>query len=149
MICKSGVDPYSCPQYQQQAPWRVDDPVLFAPKCPVIEAIGERQWDTAALAAHEESGHNPVPALPPLPDDSSDPTVKESLGHLPDLCPQVEGDLSVLESIKSGYHNDPLFSKALNNIGHHKNFEVVSDLLYTHNHTEASVLCVPSIIHNK
>jgi len=63
----------------------VDDPVLFAPKCPVIEAIEERQQDAAALAAHEERGRSPVPTLPP--DDSSDPTVKESLGHLPDLRP--------------------------------------------------------------
>ena len=77
------------------------------------------------------------------------PTVKESLGHLPDLHPQVEGDLSILESIKSGYQNDLLFSKVLNNVGHHKNFEVLCDLLYTHNRTDASVLCIPSIVHDK
>ena len=85
----------------------------------------------------------------PPPDDSSDPTVEESLGHLPDLRPRVEGDLSVIESIKNGYRNDPLFSKVLDNVGHHKNFEVVSDLLYTCNRADASVLCVPSAVHNK
>ena len=146
---ESGVDPYSRPQRQQRAPRRADDPVSFAPKCPVVEAIEERQQDAATLAAHEASRRNPVPAPPPPPDDSSDPTVEESLGHLLDLRPRVEGDLSVIESIKNGYRNDPLFSKVLNNIGHHKNFEVISDLLYTHNHVEASVLCVPSAVHNK
>jgi len=149
-MCKLGVDPHSCLQYQWQALQKADDPVSFAPKCPVIEAIEKRQQDTAALAAHKECGHGPVPALPlPPPDDSSDLTVEESLGHLPDLCPQVEGDLSVLESIKSGYQKDLLFSKVLNNVGHHKNFKVLSDLLYTHNHADASVLCIPSVIHDK
>jgi len=127
----------------------VDDPVSFAPKCPVIEAIEERQQDAAALAAHEECGHSPVPAPLPLPDNSSNPTVEESLGHLLDLCPQVEGDMSILESIKHGYQKDPLFSKVLDNIGHHKNFEVLSDLLYTRNRADASVLCVPSVVHDK
>jgi len=148
-MCKSGVDPHSHPQRQRRAPRKADDPVSFAPKRPVIEAIEERQWDAAALTAHEEHGHSPVPALLPLPDDSSDPTVEESLGHLPDLCPQVEGDLSILESIKHGYQKVLLFSKVLNNIGHHKNFEVLSDLLYTRNRADASVLCVPSVIHDK
>jgi len=146
---KSGVDPHSCPQCQRRAPQKVDDPVSFAPKRPVIEAIEERQQDTAALAAHEERGRSPVPALLLLPDDFSDPTVEESLGHLPDLRPQVEGDLSILESIKHGYQKDPLFSKVLDNVRHHKNFKVLSDLLYTRNRADASVLCIPSVIHNK
>jgi len=89
-----------------------------------------------------------VPA-PPLPNDSSDLTVEESLRHLPDLHPRVEGNLSVLESIKHGYQKDLLFSKVLDNVRHHKNFEVLSDLLYTHNRTDASVLCILSIIHDK
>jgi len=128
----------------------VDDPVSFAPKRPIIEAIEERQRDAAALAAHEERGCSPVPAPPPPPqDDSSNLTVEESLGHLPDLRPRVEGDLSILESIKHGYQKDPLFSKVLDNVGHHKNFKVLSDLLYTHNYADASVLCVPSVIHDK
>jgi len=90
-----------------------------------------------------------VPAPPPPPDDSSDPTVEESLGHLLDLHPQVEGDLSILESIKHEYQKDPLFSKVLDNVRHHKNFKVFSDLLYTRNRADASVLCVLSIIHDK
>jgi len=86
-MCKSGVDPHSCPQRQRRAPRKADEPVSFTPKHPIVEAIEERQRDTAALAAHEERGRSPVPA-PLLPlDDSSDPTVKESLGHLLDLRP--------------------------------------------------------------
>ena len=81
----------------------MDEPVSFAPKCPIIEAIEEMQWDAETLTAHKASRHNPVPAPPPPLDDSSDLTVKESLGHLLDLCPQVEGDLSVIESIRNGY----------------------------------------------
>jgi len=85
---KLGVDPHSRPQRQRQALQKADDPVSFIPKRPIIEAIEERQWDAAALTAHEERGCSPVP-VPPLllPDDSSDPTVEESLGHLPDLRP--------------------------------------------------------------
>ena len=83
---KSGVDPHSRPQCQRRVLWKADDPVSFAPKHPIIEAIEERQQDAAALAAHEECGCSPVPALPPL-DDSSNPTVEESLGHLLDLRP--------------------------------------------------------------
>jgi len=146
---KLGVDPHSHPQCQQQVPQKADDPVSFTPKRPVIEAIEERQWDAAALAAHEERGHSPVPVPPPLLDDSSNLTVEESLGYLLDLCPQVEGDLSILESIKHGYQKDLLFSKVLDNVGHHKNFEVLSDLLYTRNRADASVLCIPSVVHDK
>jgi len=51
---KLGVDPHSHPQHQQQVPWKADDPVSFTPKCPIIEAIEERQWDAAAL--HQEKG---------------------------------------------------------------------------------------------
>jgi len=148
-MCKSGVDPHSHLQRQRQVPWKADDPVSFTPKRPIIEAIEERQRDAAALAAHEECGRSPVPAPSPLPDNSSDPTVEESLRHLPDLHPQVEGDLSILESIKHGYQKDPLFSKVLDNVGHHKNFKVLSDLLYTCNCADASVLCVLSVIHDK
>jgi len=146
-MCESGVDPHSCLQRQRRAPRKADDPVSFAPKRPVVEAIEKRQRDPAALAAHEERGRSPVP--PPPPNDSPNPTVEESLGHLPDLRPRVEGDLSVLESIKHGYQKDPLFSKVLDNVGHHKNFEVFSDLLYTRNRADASVLCVLSVVHDK
>jgi len=88
-MCESGVDPHSRLQHQRQAPRKADDPVSFAPKRPVIEAIEERQRDADALTAHEERGRSPVPAPPPPPppDDSSDLTVEESLGHLPDLRP--------------------------------------------------------------
>jgi len=149
-MCDSGEKTHSRPQYQRQAPQRADEPVSFAPKCPVIEAIGARQCDTAELTAHKENGHNLVPTQQALSlDDTSDLTVKESLRQLPDLCPQVEGDLSVLESIQSGYSKDPLLSKVLDNIGHHKGFEVIDDLLYTCNHADTSVLCIPSIVHDK
>jgi hypothetical protein len=45
--------------------------------------------------------------------------------------------------------HDHLFTKVLGNIRHHKTFELVDSLLYTHNRENATVLCIPSTIHNK
>jgi len=61
----------------------------------------------------------------------------------------VEGDCSILKDIKNGYPKDLLLSKVLENITHHKSFEIIKDLIYTQNHAGDSVLCIPSIIQKK
>ena len=141
------------PQRQRRAPRRADEPVSFAIKRPVTEATEPRQQEAAELAAHKESEPGP-PANErinerALPEQQVDPMVVESLGHLPNLRPRVEGDRSILTEIKKGYAKDPLCSKILENVGHHKNFEIVDDLLYTRNRAGESVLCIPSIVQKK
>jgi hypothetical protein len=48
--------------------------------------------------------------------------------------------------IKKGYPKDPLCSKILGNIRHHKNFEIVDEFLYIHNCIGEWVLCIPLIV---
>jgi hypothetical protein len=51
--------------------------------------------------------------------------------------------------VQNGYKQDSLFSKVLKNTEHHKNFEIVDNLIYTHNLTRDCVLCIPAIVHDK
>ena len=71
------------------------------------------------------------------------------MGHLPDIRPCIEGDCSILKDIRAGYALDPLCSKVLENIGHHRSFEIFDGLLYTRNRAGASVLCIPSAVVNR
>ena len=141
----------TCPQRQRQAPCRADEPVSFAIKCPVVEAIETRQCKAVDLVAHEENSPGPPAATPSRlqMDAQHDPTIGKSLSHLPDLCPRVEGDCSILEDIRKSYAKDPLCSKVLKNIRHHERFEIIDRLLYTCNCANDSVLCIPSIIQKK
>ena len=139
------------PQRQRRALHRADEPVSFAIKRPVAEAVEARQREAAELVAHKENSPEPPAATPSRlqKDAQHDPTIGESLSHHPDLCPQVEGDCSILEDIKKGYAKDSLCSKVLENIGHHERFEVIDGLLYTCNRTNEPVLCIPSVIQKK
>jgi hypothetical protein len=145
----SGPERSTRPDRQRRAPRRADEPVSFAIKRPVVEATEPRQQEAARLAAHEERRRDPPLEPPAPPADEPDPRVVESLGSLPNLRPRVEGDRSLLEDIKNRYPDDPLMSKVLHNIGHHKNFEVIKDLLYTRNRAGESVLCIPSVVAKK
>ena len=137
------------PQRRRRAPHRPDEPISFAPKHPVIEGIEARQREAAELAANEARSDD-APSIGPAPQmDHQDPTIGDSLGHLPDLRPRMEGDHSMLTHVKEGYLKDPLCTKVLNNIEHHKNFKVIDSLLYTHNRADENVLCVPPVIHAK
>jgi len=140
-------------QRRRQAPRQADEPVSFAPKHPVVEAIEERQREAAELVAHKESTHEQPSdehtVHVPQSNDQVDPMIRESLGQLPNLRPQVEGDHSILKDIKNGYPKDPLLSKVLENVAHHKSFEIIKDLIYTQNRAGDSVLCIPSIIQKK
>jgi len=130
-------------------PRHADEPISFAIKCPIAEAVETRQQEAAELAAHKENMQEPPTVTQTLPDDQSDLMISESLGHFPDLRPQVEGDCTILEDIKKGYATDPLCTKVFKNVGHYKNFETINGLLYTCNRTGNSVLCIPSVIQNK
>jgi hypothetical protein len=103
----------------------------------------------AALAINRESDQPLLVLLRALPENNPDPMIAESLGQLPDLCPRLEGDCSVLDDIRSGYTKDPLFAKVITNTEHHKNFEASDGLLYTRNCAGDSMLCIPSIIQKK
>jgi len=139
----------SRPQRQCHTLRRADEPITFMPKCPIAEAVEDRQQEAADLAAYKEGGIESSTDAQPLFDAQSDPIVGESLDHLPDLHPHVEGDRSVLEDIKNGYAKDPLCSKVLQNVGHHKSFKIIDDLMYTRNRANASILCILSIVQNK
>jgi hypothetical protein len=108
-----------------------------------------RQREASELAANKEVGHKPPILQQVLPEKQTNPTIFESMGQLPDLRPQLEGDQSLLKDIKTGYTKDLLFTKVLENIRHHKNFETADDLLYMRNCVGESVLCIPSVIQKK
>ena len=128
----------------------MDEPISYAPKCLVIEAVEPQKWEAAELVVHEESGQVP-PSTEQilLLKDQSNPTIDESFRHFLNLQLHVEGGHSILKDIKSRYTDDLLFSKVLRNIRHHKNFEVEDGLLYTCNRADEFVLCIPSVIQKK
>jgi hypothetical protein len=130
-------------------PHRADEPVLFTIKCPVAKAMEPRQQEAADLTAHKENKPEPLVNEQVSPEEQANPRVIESLEHFPNLHPWVEGNHSILNEIKKGYSKDPLYSKILENIRHHKKFKIMDDLLYTYNHAGESVLCIPSIIQKK
>jgi len=75
----------SRPQRQQRAPHHADEPVSFAIKRPVTEAVEARQREAEELVAHKECGKEP-PVVKQLPsNDQNDINVGESMGHFPDL----------------------------------------------------------------
>jgi hypothetical protein len=108
-----------------------DEPVSFAPKCSVVKGIKLWQHEATELATNKE--------LPTQTNQSNiladhpDLTVADLLEQLPDIRPRLEGDRSLFEGITDRYRHNPLFTKVLGNIGHHKNFEMVDGLLYTCN----------------
>jgi Integrase zinc binding domain len=75
--------------------------------------------------------------------------VVNSLGHHSNLRPHVEGNQTFLKDVRKGYKRYSLFSKILKKTGHHKNFDIVDDLLYTQNLARDRVLCILAVVHNK
>jgi hypothetical protein len=132
------------PQHVRRAPRRVDEQVFLAPPRPLVESLETRQQEAAQLTANNE----PPPERPVL-ETRSNLTVGDSLGQLPDLCPRVEGDQAILRAVENGYPSDPLYSKVLDNVAHHANFEVINGLLYTKNRPGEKVLCIPSVIYRE
>jgi Integrase zinc binding domain len=139
----------NCLQCQHQAPHQADEPISFAPKYLVVEGIEVRQCKAAELAANKESSQEPLASQQMLLQDHANPMVLELLGQLPDLCPQLEGDCSILKDIKNGYAMDPILAKVLENSKHHKNFMIADGLIYTCNCAGESILCIPSVILKK
>jgi hypothetical protein len=115
-------------------------------KHPISEAIKTRHREADELAAHKEK--MPIHGSP-HPEAHSDPMVGESLDHLLNLHPRIEGDRSIIKNIKRGYTKDPLCTKVFANIEHHATFEISDDLLYTRNCLGKSVLCIPLTIQGK
>jgi len=65
----------------------VDEPISFAIKRPVTEAVEARRRKAKELVAHGECGEEP-PVVEQLPsNDQNDINVGESMGHFPDLHP--------------------------------------------------------------
>lgn len=91
-----------------------------------------RQQEAAELAAHKENELEPLVNEQASPEEQANPRVIESLEHFPNLHPWVEGNHSILNEIKEGYTKDSLCSKILENVGHHKKFKIMDDLLYTY-----------------
>ena len=141
-------DVFKRPQRQQQAPRRADEPVSFAIKHPISEAVEPQQLEATELVAHKE-GSSKLPIVNSSPSDNNNPMIGESLDLSLNLRPYIEGDRSILKDIKNGYSKDPLLSKVLGCIDHHKNFIIDDDFIYTKNRTDQSVLCIPSVVQNK
>ena len=93
----------SRPQRQRRAPRRADEPISYAQKHPIAEATEPRHQEAADLAAHKEVASEPPTEQTPE-DLLVDPTVNTSLGQLPNLHPQVEGDRSFLKRNKNWVH---------------------------------------------
>ena len=115
----------------------------------IAEGVESRQIEAAELAANKE----PDPQLT-IEDRSNlkvlnDPRGMDSLNHHADLRPKIEGDQSFLKEMRKGYKRDSLFDKILKAPGHHKGFEIVDNLLYTHNQAGDRVLCIPSAVYHK
>ena len=105
----------ACPQWQRCAPHCPDEPISFTLKRPVIEGIEAQQYKAAELAVNETQSDDAPSIRPALQLDHQDPTIGDSLGHLPDLHPCMEGDCSMLTHVKEGYQKDPLCIKVLDN----------------------------------
>ena len=97
---------------------------------------------------HKE-GSSELPIVNLSPPDNINLMVGESLDLSSNLCPYIEGDRSVLKDIKNMYSKDPLLSRVLGCINHHKNFTINNDFIYIKNYTDQSVLCIPSVVQNK
>jgi hypothetical protein len=86
--------------------------------------------------------------VPNLPQDAQerdlgkDMTVGEALQNGPLLDKIVLGDGLLLEAIKSGYKNDPMFSKVLEHPGHYLNFRVFEGIIHTKNRLGDECLCI-------
>src|ERR1700676_1679482 len=91
--------------------------------------------------------------IPNLPQDAQerdlgkDMTVGEALQNGPPLDKIVLGDGMFLEAIKSGYKNDPMFSKILENPGHYLNFRVFECIIHTKNLLGDECLCIPRALY--
>jgi RNase H-like domain found in reverse transcriptase/Reverse transcriptase (RNA-dependent DNA polymerase)/Integrase zinc binding domain len=137
------------PQHQRRALRRADESISCVPKHHVAKGIETRQREAAELVANKESSQEPPIHQRMLLQDQADPTISESLGQLPDLRSRVEGDCSILKHLKEGYTKDLILVKVLKNSEHHKNFEIVDGFIYTCNHAEDSILCIPSVVAEK
>ena len=100
------------------------------------------------LIAHKEGSLEP-PIPNSSPPDNINPMIGESLDLSSNIRPHIEGDRSVLRDIKDRYSKDPLLSKVLESIDHHKSFIINNDFIYTKNHADQSVLCISSVVQNK
>jgi hypothetical protein len=80
-------------------------------------------------------------------DWGKDMTVGEALQNGPPLDKIVLGDGLFLEAIKSGYKNDPMFSKILENPGHYLNFRVFEGIIHTKNRLGDECLCIPRALY--
>ncbi len=127
----------------------MDEIPSFTPEHPLVEGMEQWHREATELAANVEAPQTPQTPEEIPSDLNDDPMVIESLGMFPNLCPHMEGDCSILKHIQDGYLMDPLFSKVLDHIEHHKNFELINDNIYTCNRAGANMLCIPALIHWK
>ena len=107
---------------------------------PVFEGIESCKKEAEELISHGPSKRD----LPIDNKDCSNPMVLQSLGQLPDMCPQFEGSQKFIKDMKQGYLKDPLCVKPMDNILHHPRFEIANGLIYTKNRADETVLCLPS-----
>jgi len=76
-----------------------------------------------------------------------DITVGEALQNGPPLDKIFLGDGLFLEAVKSGYKNDPIFFKVLENPGHYLNFRVFEGIIRTKNRLGDECLCIPRALY--
>src|SRR5882762_581873 len=74
-------------------------------------------------------------------------TVGETLQNGPPLDKIVLGDGLFLEAVKSGYKNNPMRSKVLENPGHYLNFIVFEAIVHTKKFLGDECLCIPRALY--
>ena len=72
-----------------------------------------------------------------------DPSLLKSVGSSPNLPSHMRMKLGLGHAISTGYKDDSVLSKVLNDPEHYLMFKVRNNLIYTSNRGGEEVLCIP------
>ena len=107
--------------------------------------IRDRNEDRVAEADQMAQASQPVQGKRPGrgEGDEDDITLGEALQDGPPLRETVFRDDSFIEAVKTGYKEDNVFSKAIDNPGHYPIFRVIDGILFTKNRLGDDCACIP------
>jgi hypothetical protein len=108
------------------------------------EATEERVREAQDLAATTAKKEEPSQMF--LEGDLS---LKEALLTTKPTAPLIEGTSGLLDSVRKGYEDDPLFSKILAEPGSFRGFANKDGILISRNYLGEEVVCVPRTMHGK
>jgi hypothetical protein len=137
------------PNYEDLTDFRLQEILEPKPSALLLaRRLQDRNEDRVAEA--ERIADAIVPNLPQGTQEhnlGNDITVGEALQNGPPLDKIVLGDGLFLEAVKSGYKNDPMFSKILENPGHYLNFRVFEGIIHTKNRLGDECICIPRALY--